>query len=374
MPWDGAEGTDRRLALALAQHINILYVDPPMSWRGHRVMPTARPGVQQYDSVAPGVFRLRVLGPPGVTRPGIRVVAHRLLERALDEVIVDLDILGTVLTDPILRFPPHIPGQKAFYVTDDWVAGAHLMGLTQRVVAHGEQRNARIAHTVLAVSPVLASVVRARTGVNVDILPNGCTIVDSPAKARIVDLPRPVAGLTGQMNERIDLSLLEAVVDRGVSLLLVGGRKDRDAAFASRFDALVSRPNVCWVREQPAATMPEYLASMDVGITPYADSAFNRASFPIKTLDYLAAGLPVVATPSPALEWLNTSLVIRAGHPSAFAEAVFLAAEARQRDSAEERKRFALTHSWSVRASQFLDHLSIGLERSRQCSPTHRAR
>jgi hypothetical protein len=38
---------------------------------------------------------------------------------------------------------------------------------------------------------------------------------------------------------------------------------------------------------------------MDVGLTPYADTPFNQASFPLKTLEYLSAGLPVVSTDLP---------------------------------------------------------------------------
>ena len=55
--------------------------------------------------------------------------------------------------------------------------------------------------------------------------------------------------------------------------------------------------------------LPSYLRVIDVGLTPYSQSDFNRASFPLKTLEYLAAGRPVVASDLPANRWLDTSHV-----------------------------------------------------------------
>ncbi len=60
--------------------------------------------------------------------------------------------------------------------------------------------------------------------------------------------------------------------------------------------------------------LPGYLAAMDVGLVPYGATEFNRWSFPMKTLEYLAAGLPVVSTSLPAVRWLDTALISLAGH------------------------------------------------------------
>src|SRR5207249_816735 len=43
----------------------------------------------------------------------------------------------------------------------------------------------------------------------------------------------------------------------------------------------------------PFEELKRYLAASDVGLLPYADKAINRARWPIKLGDYLAAGLPV---------------------------------------------------------------------------------
>jgi glycosyltransferase involved in cell wall biosynthesis len=88
-----------------------------------------------------------------------------------------------------------------------------------------------------------------------------------------------------------------------------------------------------------------------VGLVPYADSAFNRGSFPLKTLEYLAAGRRVVATDLPATRWLATDLVSVASEPRAFADAVEAAISSRaSADEVAERRRFGAGHSWALRA------------------------
>ena len=59
-------------------------------------------------------------------------------------------------------------------------------------------------------------------------------------------------------------------------------------------EALLARPNVQWVGAAPFERLPTYMRAIDVGIVPYADSAFNQ-ELPLKTLEYLAAGRPTVA-------------------------------------------------------------------------------
>src|SRR5512132_3603441 len=120
------------------------------------------------------------------------------------------------------------------------------------------------------------------------------------------------------MSDRIDLAMLDAVASSGVSLLLVGPRQ---ATFEiAKLDRLLSLPNVQWVGPKEFQELPSYLRVIDVGLTPYTQSDFNRASFPLKTLEYLAAGRPVVASDLPAHRWLNTPHVSIARTPREFAE------------------------------------------------------
>ncbi len=120
-----------------------------------------------------------------------------------------------------------------------------------------------------------------------------------------------------------------------------------------RFGALRRRPNVRWVGPKPFDALPGYLRLIDVGIVPYTGSAFNRSSFPLKTLEYLAAGRAVVATDLPAIRWLATDLVCIAAGPASFADQVDrLLAQPRTPAVLACRQAFAARHSWALRAAE----------------------
>jgi len=97
-----------------------------------------------------------------------------------------------------------------------------------------------------------------------------------------------------------------------------------------------------------------YIARFDVGLTPYTDSAFNRASFPLKTLEYLAAGKPVVSSDLPASRRLReeTSEIRLAGNADEFARLVLDAVKQSYDPAAVmHRRAVAREHSWAARAS-----------------------
>ena len=363
VPWDGAVGTDRRLVLSLSASVRVLWVDPPVSAlgrpRGGLRGPCAARGAR-IDAVAHRIERLRVTGPPLITRVGVRALTRGILGsrvRAAARARGGADVV--VVANPLLGFPLLDGAQCVYYVTDDWPAGASLMGLSRPAITRLERANAKRAHVVAAVSPSLADRLSREHGIPVSVLANGCTVGDA-TEAVELGLPDPVVGLAGQINERLDLELLQAVADRGLSLALVGPRREREPTFARQLDELLARPNVRWLGPRPSSSLPGLLARFRVGVTPYALSDFNKASFPIKTLDYLAAGLPCVATPSPALDWLDTDLVSVADRPQTFADAVERWAHADvDPDDVERRVAFARGHSWDARAAQFL--ASVGL-------------
>ena len=139
-------------------------------------------------------------------------------------------------------------------------------------------------------------------------------------------------GFVGRINDRTDLRLLEAIADRGRSLLLAGPKSP--GFEPRRFDALLRRRHVRWVGLKRAEELPGYLRIMDVGIVPYRDGR-----------------RPVVATGLPGIRSLATDLICIAG-PAYCADAV-------DRQLAlppttgllASRQAFAARHSWARRAA-----------------------
>jgi teichuronic acid biosynthesis glycosyltransferase TuaH len=365
-PWDAVAGTDRHLVTALAQRRPVLWADPPVSWLARR---RRRQSAPRLSEVAPGVTRVHTVCLPGVTRPVLRRIARVQVQRNVRAVLRARHarvyaVVATTL-EPVLRGWRGV-GRSVYHATDDFVAGAGLLGASGSRLARARADNVAAADVVTAVSGVLARElgVPGRPAV---VLPNGCdpdfyAAADGEPPAAC-DLPHPVLGLVGQLNDRLDLRMLEAVADAGYSLLLVGPRYEEAEDTRRRLDLLQARPNVRWVGRRPLEEMPSWMAAMDVGLTPYTDTPFNRASCPLKTLDYLAAGLPVVSTDLPAARELGADLVRLASDPAGFVAAVreVVAAPAQPR---EARRTWARRHSWTARARQLDDLIAAISERA----------
>jgi teichuronic acid biosynthesis glycosyltransferase TuaH len=295
--------------------------------------------------------------------------------------------VATRLDDVLGRWGNDVP--DVLYGTDDYVSGAELMNLPVGWLQAQERRALARADIVIAISDQLADR-WTRLGASPVVIPNGCYEAADhrglpPSEA--LDLTRPVVGLIGQLSDRIDLDIIDAIVEAGFSLLIVGPKDPRWEP--DRFADLISRPGVYFAGPVPAEEVPSYLAVIDVGITPYRDSPFNRASFPLKTLEYLSAGRPVVSTGLRSARWLKKDLATReletddeqilaiaddaasfvgavrslAGSPGDPVHSEYPSGAAGVAQAgADKCRRFAEMHSWSRRADAFAS--AIGLPES----------
>lgn len=106
-------------------------------------------------------------------------------------------------------------------------------------------------------------------------------------------IPRPRAGFFGVIDEAVDLELLARLADERprLQLVLLGPVKGIDPT------SLPQRRNLHWLGPKRYAELPAYLAGWDVALLPLARSDVARALGPTRTLELLAAGLPIAATP-----------------------------------------------------------------------------
>ena len=364
-PWDGVPGTDRRMAEELLRRARVLWVDPEFSVVTRRELRqgTGRRLRPVLDEPEPGLLRLQPVAPPLHTRPPVRPLSRSVLRAQIDWALRKLGerpyaVLDCRLGRLLTGWEPGV--RRVLYGTDDYVGGAELMGRDADEVRRDERISLDNADLVLAVSPLLADRWRELGARDVRLVPNGVLPpgAANASPAHDVRLPRPVAGVVGQLSSRIDIGLLESLQEHGISLLLVGPRDPRWEP--GRFEELIARPHVVWTDRQPHAALAGYFRAMDVGVTPYADSAFNRASFPLKTLEYLAAGLPAVTTDLPATRWLDTDLITVARPGPAFAAAVRLAAtNAGDPALIAARRAFAGRHSWAARGDELAAALDL---------------
>jgi teichuronic acid biosynthesis glycosyltransferase TuaH len=356
--WDGPWFADQQLAVSLAKSVPVLFVDPTMSCLSDAsISGLVRPAV---SLLRPNLHRLTPVALPGRDRAGLSWLTSRIVARDIKSAARQLGLrVGTVIDcAPLAPVLGHCGEQrKVYWAQDDFEAMAALVGVSASRMRKGDRALALRADLVVASSPLVAGHITSM-GAPVELIPFGCDpeVFGRSLHAQAapdVTLPRPIAGFMGHLGERIDLNILTAIAETGTSLLLVGPRHPRfDIA---GFQALLDRPTVQWVGAQQFDDLPSFLAAMDIGLVPYNHSPFNESSFPLKTLEYLAAGIPVVATDLPAIRWLDCPFIEVADSPSAFAAAVArLAAPTTQAASPQTLHDFARAHSWDARATQFL--------------------
>jgi glycosyltransferase involved in cell wall biosynthesis len=167
-----------------------------------------------------------------------------------------------------------------------------------------EAEEFRAAQQILTVSTAMRDHVLAAGAdlANVIVVPNGVDVARFAGRHGLFRLRaglagRYVVGFTGSLKAWHGIDTLLAAfagLDEGAVLLIVGDGPER-SRLQRLADDLGIRERTLFVGAVPHGEVPEWLGAMDVGVAPYAFQPVFYFS-PLKIAEYLAAGLPVVAT------------------------------------------------------------------------------
>lgn len=170
----------------------------------------------------------------------------------------------------------------------------------ERTVAHHHGPVMRRADVVIASNPVLVERHRAERD-DVILVENGVDLdrftLEGPVASELP--PGRVVGFHGALAPWIDLDLIEALARArpGIEVVLVG---PVDPKVERRAEALFRIDNVHWFPSQPSGRIAEFVRGFRVGILPFVVEEMTEAVTPLKMFEYLACGVPPVATPLPA--------------------------------------------------------------------------
>jgi len=132
------------------------------------------------------------------------------------------------------------------------------------------------------------------------LLPHGVDVgLFSTPVPRAHDLPsnhRPIAGFYGSLSEWLDYDMVKHVATAMPEWDFVFiGPNELDTL------SLPNLENVHYLGPRPHHTLPSYSQHWDVSLLPFVDNEQIRACSPLKLMEYLAAGTPIVTTPFPAM-------------------------------------------------------------------------
>lgn len=316
-----------------------------------RPAPPIEDGQGRFDGRAPRiVLQPRVL--PWHHRPAVRAWNRRALLGSIREALRRAGAREPPLI--VTGSPPSVIalgglGETAsvYFCMDDF---SHLAGVSPRMLEPLERELLERVDAVVATARSLTRSKRPRSGL-VHYLPQGVNYEHfarpRPVPAELRDLPRPVLGFAGGVSDCCDLELIRALAEtyRRGSVVLVG--------HVTVETGPIDLPNVHVLGPRPYRELPAYVQSFDVGLIPYILNDWTRAVDPLKLLEYLAAGIPVVATPLPELAKYRDVVGIGDDPPTFLAEVT----KALASDGEAGRRRgreVARSNTWRRRAGALL--------------------
>lgn len=175
----------------------------------------------------------------------------------------------------------------------------------------------------------------------------------TPVPLELADIDGPVAGYFGSLTETNDKeTFLHAARTLPDWTFVFIGKTLGDY---SELDAL---PNVRFLGARPHATLPTFGARFDVGFMGWKPHEWITNCFPLKTLEYLALGKPIVCSGHIAelAERFPEFVRITTG-PEEFTRALV---EERERDDDEKRSRrreVVRRETWDHRLQEILETL-----------------
>jgi glycosyltransferase involved in cell wall biosynthesis len=137
---------------------------------------------------------------------------------------------------------------------------------------------------------------------------------ETPLPDDISTLQGPVFGYFGVIDERVDYDLIRTLAETrpDASIVMVGPVVKVDPA------TLPQTPNIHWLGQRDYKVLPGYVKGFTVCLMPFALNEATEFINPTKTLEYMAAGKPIVSTAVPDVVRNFTPVVAIARSPRDF--------------------------------------------------------
>lgn len=188
------------------------------------------------------------------------------------------------------------------YMDQDYEPGIIGNRFRQRWAARMEISMIRKADVAISAGNRLAALRQQQTGREMTVITNGIT----PGLFRAVKPEATQPPTLIYMGNVVPWSGLDLLIEAlpelqqrnaDIRLIIVGGGMP---AYIEQLKQLVKsahlEQHVVFVGQVPVSDLPIWLAQADIGMAHFRPELFRRYAFPLKVVEYMASGLPVIGT------------------------------------------------------------------------------
>lgn len=200
------------------------------------------------------------------------------------------------------------------------------------------------------------------------LVPNACDydyfsgIGGLEADGDILSINKPIIGYIGVVASWCDLDLIAQTADKfsHCNLVMIGPLYN--------ISEVPQRPNLHWLGFKSYEKLAAYARLFDVGIIPFKKTSMTESVNPIKMWEYMATGMPVVATALPEAN-KHGDLVLYSEDWEQFMNNLNIALYHDSQEKRVRRQEAARQNSWLERAKQIVEIIEEEMQARNIISP-----
>lgn len=152
----------------------------------------------------------------------------------------------------------------------------------------------------------------------------------------------PVAGYFGTLSDANDKEVFLKLAQNGFSVVIIG-------KVLGDYSILEGKENIYFAGPVEFKQLPSYAQGFDVCLLNWVMADWIKNSFPVKTLEYLAMGKPIVSCHIPVVKELFGPLVYFATTPDEFVQQAIYSLKENNSRFEELRINEAAKHTWEMK-------------------------
>ncbi len=191
---------------------------------------------------------------------------------------------------------------------------------------------------------------------NTAFIPNGANFErfvqasqELPCPEEMKDIPKPIFGFVGALQECIEYSYLEVAAQARPDWSFVFIGRELPGVDLSRLHAM---PNCYFLGLKPNEQLPAYISRFDACLNLFAASDLSKDVSPLKFYEYLATGKPVVSTPQPDQVLQYAPLIHIASDAGVFVKCCEAALKDTEPERTNARMEEGRKSSWDSRVEE----------------------